>query len=109
MGYLGAGAIQNLTLGESCSVTGGKYSGGVCGWNDAGAITGCTNKGAVNGKGDLGGVCGHNLGTVEKLHQQRQGDQQQRGDGGRRLRLLPYLPHRLHQQRQCRWRAVSDM
>ena len=65
VGYLGAGAIQNLTLGESCSVTGGKYSGGVCGWNDAGAITGCTNKGAVNGKGDLGGVCGHNLGTVE--------------------------------------------
>ena len=59
VGYLGAGAIQNLTLGESCSVTGGKYSGGVCGWNDAGAITGCTNKGAVNGSDrDTGGICG---------------------------------------------------
>ena len=59
VGYLGAGAIQNLTLGESCSITGGKYSGGVCGWNDAGAITGCTNKGAVNGSDrDTGGICG---------------------------------------------------
>ena len=59
VGYLGAGAIQNLTLGESCSVTGGKYSGGVCGWNDAGAITGCTHKGAVNGSDrDTGGICG---------------------------------------------------
>ena len=63
--YLGAGAIQNLTLGENGSVTGGKYTGAICGWNDAGTITGCTNNGAVNGSGDLGGICGHNLGTVE--------------------------------------------
>lgn len=65
VGYLGTGTIKNLTLGEGCSVTGGKNTGGLCGWNNAGTITACTNKGAVNGSGDLGGICGHNLGTVE--------------------------------------------
>ena len=65
VGYLGTGTIKNLTLGEDCSVTGDKYSGGICGWNNVGIISGCTNKGAVNGNGDLGGICGHNLGTVE--------------------------------------------
>lgn len=65
VGYLGTGTIKNLTLGEGCSVTGGKNTGGICGWNNEGTISGCTNKGAVNGSGDLGGICGHNLGTVE--------------------------------------------
>lgn len=63
--YLGEnGKIQDLTLDVNCSVTGGKYTGGLCGWNNAGTITACTNSGAVNGSGDLGGICGHNLGTV---------------------------------------------
>lgn len=65
VGYLGTGTIKNLTLGEGCSVTGGKNTGGICGWNNEGTISGCTNEGAVNGNGDLGGICGHNLGTVE--------------------------------------------
>lgn len=66
VGYLGdGGTIMDLTLGEGCSVTGGKYTGGLCGWSTGGIIAGCTNMGAVNGNGDLGGVCGHNLGTVK--------------------------------------------
>ena len=66
VGYLGEnGRIQNLTLGENCSVNGGKYTGGICGWNNAGTITGCTNKGSVQGNGDVGGICGHNMSTVE--------------------------------------------
>lgn len=66
VGYLGEnGKIQDLTLDANCSVTGGKNTGGLCGWNNAGTITACTNKGAVNGSGDLGGICGHNLGTVD--------------------------------------------
>ena len=65
VGYLGAGTIKNLILGEGCSVTGGKNTGGICGWNNEGTISGCTNKGAVTGGGDSGGICGHNLGPVE--------------------------------------------
>ena len=66
VGYLGAsGSIKDLALGSDCSITGGTYTGGVCGWNNGGIIAGCTNMGAVNGNGDLGGVCGHNLGTVK--------------------------------------------
>lgn len=64
VGYLGkAGTIQNLTLGEGCSVTGSSGVGGVCGYN-GGAITGCTNNGAVEGYSYLGGICGYNYGTV---------------------------------------------
>lgn len=66
VGYLGTGTIQNLTLGEGCSVTGGTYSGGICGWNNEGTITGCTNEGSVySSSEDVGGICGHNMGTVQ--------------------------------------------
>ena len=66
VGYLGSGgAIQNLTLGENCSVSGdGDYVGGICGYNVGGTITGCTNHGTVNntGTGDkyTGGICAYN-------------------------------------------------
>ena len=65
VGYLGSGgAIQNLTLDKSCSVTGDSYVGGVCGYNNGGTITGCTNHGTVNntGTGDkyTGGICAYN-------------------------------------------------
>lgn len=66
VGYLGSGgAIQNLTLGENCSVSGdGNYVGGICGYNYGGTITGCTNHGTVNntGTGDkyTGGICAYN-------------------------------------------------
>lgn len=66
VGYLGSGgAIQNLTLGENCSVSGdGDYVGGICGYNYGGTITGCTNHGTVNntGTGDkyTGGICAYN-------------------------------------------------
>lgn len=72
VGYLGeGGVIQNLTLGENCSVSGdGNYVGGICGYNYGGTITGCTNHGTVNntGTGDkyTGGICAYNRsgGTV---------------------------------------------
>ena len=66
VGYLGSGGvIQNLTLGENCSVSGdGNYVGGICGYNYGGTITGCTNHGTVNntGTGDkyTGGICAYN-------------------------------------------------
>ena len=65
VGYLGSGgAIQNLTLDKSCSVTGDSYVGGVCGYNNGGTITGCTNHGTVNNTGTVdkytGGICAYN-------------------------------------------------
>lgn len=69
MGFVGYlytnGVIQNLTLGENCSVSGdGDYVGGICGYNYGGTITGCTNHGTVNntGTGDkyTGGICAYN-------------------------------------------------
>lgn len=69
MGFVGYlytnGVIQNLTLGENCSVSGdGNYVGGICGYNYGGTITGCTNHGTVNntGTGDkyTGGICAYN-------------------------------------------------
>lgn len=69
MGFVGYlytnGVIQNLTLGENCSVSGdGDYVGGICGYNVGGTITGCTNHGTVNntGTGDkyTGGICAYN-------------------------------------------------
>lgn len=66
VGYLGSGGvIQNLTLGENCSVScDGDYVGGICGYNYGGTITGCTNHGTVNntGTGDkyTGGICAYN-------------------------------------------------
>ena len=69
MGFVGYlytnGVIQNLTLGENCSVScDGDYVGGICGYNYGGTITGCTNHGTVNntGTGDeyTGGICAYN-------------------------------------------------
>ena len=69
MGFVGYlytnGVIQNLTLGENCSVScDGNYVGGICGYNYGGTITGCTNHGTVNntGTGDkyTGGICAYN-------------------------------------------------
>ena len=67
VGYLGSGgAIQNLTMGESCSVSSddGISVGGVCGSNESGTIENCTNRGTVSGFGTVGGVCGLNGGTL---------------------------------------------
>ena len=66
VGYLGeGGVIENLTLGKTCSVTGGVYVGGICGYTNGGTITGCTNEGTVTGSGRwVGGVCGLSRGTV---------------------------------------------
>ena len=69
MGFVGYlytnGVIQNLTLGENCSVSGdGDYVGGICGYNVGGTITGCTNHGTVNNTGTsdkyTGGICAYN-------------------------------------------------
>ena len=61
VGYLGnGGAIKDLTLGETCSVTGGEYVGGICGYNVSGTIESCTNAGAVTGSSYVGGICGYN-------------------------------------------------
>ena len=69
MGFVGClytnGVIQNLTLGENCSVSGdGNYVGGICGYNYGGTITGCTNHGTVNNTGTgekyTGGICAYN-------------------------------------------------
>ena len=67
VGYLGnGGAIKDLTLGETCSVTGGEYVGGICGYNVSGTIESCTNAGAVTGSRTVGGICGYNnSGAIE--------------------------------------------
>ena len=54
------GAIQNLTLDETCTVSGGYYVGGVCGYNSSSTITNCSNRGTVSGSFNVGGVCGEN-------------------------------------------------
>ena len=66
VGYLGnGGAIKDLTLGETCSVTGGVYYvGGICGYTNGGTIESCTNAGTVTGQRDVGGICGLSRGTV---------------------------------------------
>ena len=66
VGYLGeGGVIENLTLGETCSVTGGVYVGGICGYTNGGTIESCTNAGTVTGQRDVGGICGYtNGGTI---------------------------------------------
>ena len=66
VGYLGeGGVIENLTLGETCSVTGGVYYvGGICGYTNGGTIESCTNAGTVTGQSDVGGICGLSRGTV---------------------------------------------
>ena len=68
VGFLGSGgAIQNLTLDKSCSVSGDTYVGGVCGCNyfNDGTITNCANGGSVTGSDYVGGICGSNSGTIE--------------------------------------------
>ena len=68
VGYLGSGgAIQNLTLDESCSVSGYQYVGGVCGWN-SGSIESCYNTGSVYSNSNVGGVCGLNSGSIESCY-----------------------------------------
>ena len=65
VGYLGeGGVIKNLTLGETCSVTGGDYVGSICGYTNGGTIESCTNAGTVTGQSDVGGICGLSRGTV---------------------------------------------
>ena len=65
VGYLGeGGVIENLTLGKTCSVTGGDYVGGICGYTNGGTIESCTNAGTVTGQSDVGGICGLSRGTV---------------------------------------------
>ena len=65
VGYLeSGGAIQNLTLGEGCSVSGNSYVGGICGDNEGGTLTNCTNTGTVTGKSYVGGICGYSYGIV---------------------------------------------
>ena len=95
VGYLGSGgAIQNLTLDESCSVTGSYYVGGICGRNygtikncynsasvsgsmyvggvcgssASGTITNCANGGAVTDGDYVGGVCGYNFSTIKNCY-----------------------------------------
>ena len=95
VGYLGSGgAIQNLTLDESCSVTGSYYVGGICGRNygtikncynsasvsgsmyvggvcgssASGIITNCANGGAVTDGDYVGGVCGYNFSTIKNCY-----------------------------------------
>lgn len=65
VGYLeSGGAIQNLTLDESCSVTGSDNVGGICGEN-YGTIKNCYNSASVSGSMYVGGVCGSSTsGTI---------------------------------------------
>ena len=69
VGYLGnGGAIKDLTLGETCSVTGGEYVGGICGSNNN-TITNCYNTGAVTTAGKyLGGICGMSNGSITNCY-----------------------------------------
>ena len=69
VGSLGeGGVIQNLTMGETCSVTGGNYVGGICGYSENGTIANCTNSGAVTGSDYVGGICGANNGTLQNCY-----------------------------------------
>lgn len=65
VGYLeSGGAIQNLTLDESCSVTGSDNVGGICG-ESYGTIKNCYNSASVSGSMYVGGVCGSSTsGTI---------------------------------------------
>ena len=70
VGYLEGGTIQNLMMGETCSVTTKSFVGGVCGHNNYGTITNCYNSGTVKGGGTgVGGVCGNNrYGTITNCY-----------------------------------------
>ena len=69
VGSLGeGGVIQNLTMGKNCSVTGGNYVGGICGYSENGTIANCTNSGAVTGSDYVGGICGANNGTLQNCY-----------------------------------------
>ena len=69
VGYLEGGTIQNLMMGETCSVTTKSFVGGVCGHNNFGTITNCYNSGTVEGSTGVGGVCGNNrYGTITNCY-----------------------------------------
>ena len=69
VGYLEGGTIQNLMMGETCSVTTKSFVGGVCGHNNYGTITNCYNSGTVEGSTGVGGVCGTNrYGTITNCY-----------------------------------------
>ena len=51
------------------TVSGTRYTGGVCGYNNYGTIKSCYNTGAVSGTGSfIGGVCAENEGTIENSY-----------------------------------------
>ena len=69
VGYLEGGTIQNLMMGETCSVTTKSFVGGVCGHNNFGTIINCYNSGTVEGSTGVGGVCGCNrYGTITNCY-----------------------------------------
>lgn len=65
-GFVGIGAqIRSLQM-EDVAITGRKYVGALCGWNDNASIGNCSVSGIVIGPGDfseaVGGLCGENNG-----------------------------------------------
>ena len=74
-GYVFGGTIKNVGVVDSY-IRGGRFVGGVCGYNMNGTIKNCYNTGTVNGNGNgsgyspsVGGVCGYNMnGTIENSY-----------------------------------------
>ncbi len=69
-----SGSIVDVVLGESCSVTGDQFVGGVCGKQTNGTISSCKNKGGVSGVEYVGGICGCAEGDRSRIaHSSNQG------------------------------------
>ena len=69
-GYVFGGTIKNVGVVDSY-IRGGRFVGGVCGYNSDGTIEKSYNTGTVTGTGNypsVGGVCGSNSGTIEKSY-----------------------------------------
>ena len=60
------GTIMNLGV-EKAEISGSVRVGGVCGHN-YGTIKNCYNTGAVSGTYNVGGVCGENYGTIQNCY-----------------------------------------
>jgi hypothetical protein len=63
-GYILNATIQNLGLENVSISSGGDYIGGMVGYNSSGTIIDCYVNGSVNGKGNIGGLLGMSVGTI---------------------------------------------
>lgn len=83
-GYVESGTIANLKVANSY-ISGGRYAGGIVGYNNYGTIDGCYNSGSVSSTGEddeayAGGIVGYNYeGSVEGCY--NTGDVSANGEG----------------------------